>query len=97
MRLYKNSLEDFKNNYIMFIPLSIIFQSCLGSVAALYILTNASADAFPFLQLSLCVIVTMAFNAAVMAQLNYKLTFNLLLASIILNIILVALNVYLLL
>lgn len=93
MKLYNNLLLDFKTNYMLYIPLSIILQSCIGSAAVLYVLQNSTKDAFPFFQLTLCVIVTMAYNASVLAQLNYKLVFNLLLFSLLTNILLWGSNI----
>jgi hypothetical protein len=85
MNFYSKHLEDFKKDYILYIPLTIIFQSCLGSIAAMYILMNADMENFPFFQLTSCVVTAMAFNAAIMANLNRKLTFNLLILSIVVN------------
>ena len=78
--------------YMAYIPLGIILQSCIGSVAALYILVNNDFQLHSYLQLTLCVIVTMLFNAAVLAQLRYKIAFNLLLLSLIVNCMLIVIN-----
>ncbi len=93
MSFYQKQLIDFKENYMLYASLFIIFQSCLGSIAAMFVLMNATADAFPYFQLGLCVVVTMAFNASIMAQLSHKLVFNLLLVSVIINAILAAVNI----
>ncbi len=92
MMTYDDFLIDFKKNFLTYIPLSIILQSCIGSVAAMYILMGASIDDFPFFQLGLCVIVSMAYNASIMAQLNKKIVFNLLILSLVVNILLVIFN-----
>ncbi len=93
MNFYQKHLADFKSHYMLYAALFIIFQSCLGSIAAMFILMNATPDSFPYFQLGLCVVVTMAFNASIMAQLSPKVVFNLLLASIIINTILLAVNI----
>lgn len=93
MTLYNKYFTDFKDNYIMNMALTIILQSCLGSIAAMFILMNSTADNFLFIQLSLCVIVAMAYNAAIMAQLSKKLIFNLLIISLVVNFILIAINI----
>lgn len=93
MNYYNKHLSDFKENYILYIPLSIILQSCIGSIAAMYILINSKISEFYLLELTLCVIVSMAYNAAIMAQLKLKWVFNLLILSLIVNIILITLNV----
>lgn len=86
MKIYNNCLADFREGYYMYIPLSIIFQSCLGSVSILY-LTQLNFTLSTFIMVTLCTIVCMAYNAAVLAQLNVKWVFNLLLISIITNIL----------
>jgi len=92
MMIYNVYLNDFKKNFLMYIPLSIILQSCLGSVAAMYLLMKADIHDFPFFQLGLCVIVSMAYNASIMAQLNRKIVFNLLILSLVVNTLLVIFN-----
>jgi len=92
MIAYNTLLIDFKKNFLTYIPLSIILQSCIGSVAAMYILMRASIVDFPFFQLGLCVIVSMAYNASIMAQLHKKIVFNLLIVSLFVNTLLIILN-----
>jgi len=67
-------------------------QSCIGSVAALYILKTSTIYAFPFFQLTICVIVSMLYNAFVLAQLGYKLVFNMLILSLLINTLLIIIN-----
>jgi hypothetical protein len=93
MNFYKKHLEDYKSQYMAYIPLSIILQSCIGSVAAMYILINNDFQLHSYIQLTLCVIVTMLFNAAVLAQLKYSTSFNFLLLSLIVNSVLITINV----
>ena len=91
MRLYDKFLHDFKKDYIIFIPLSIIFQSCLGSIAAMFILMN-SIKTFHFVELTFCVIFDMAYNGAIFAQIKIKWIFNLLLATLFIDVILILIN-----
>lgn len=88
MNYYNHLLSDFKRNYMLYIPLSIILQSCIGSIAAMYVLMSSTSGNFPFFQLSLCVVLCMLYNAAVLAQLNCKWVFNILLLSIFVNVML---------
>jgi hypothetical protein len=90
--MYTKLLKDFKEMYMAYIPLMIILSSCLGSVAAMYILMQERSFS-QVVQLSLCVIVCMAFNASILAQMKAKFVFNLLIASLIINILLVVLNI----
>lgn len=92
MRYYDKSLEDFRVKLPLYIPLTIILQSCIGSVAAMYILMNSTKDEFLFFELTLCVILSMSYNAFVLAQMHYKWIFNMLIASILGNILLIIIN-----
>ncbi|NER14029.1 hypothetical protein GWK08_11300 [Leptobacterium flavescens] len=91
MTYYHQYLAKFRENYMMYIPLTIILQSCLGSVAAMYILQNNDRPFF-LVQLFLCVCVCMFYNAAILAQLKTKIVFNLLLISLFLNTVLIVIN-----
>lgn len=89
--MYSKLLKDFKQMYMAYIPLMIILSSCLGSVAAMYILMQ-ERSALQIIELSVCVIICMAFNASILAQMKPKFVFNLLIASIFINSILAAIN-----
>ncbi len=92
--LYQQAIKDFNENYILYIPLTIILQSCIGSIAAMYILMNSPNEAFKFFELTLCVVLAMGYNAVIFAQLKTKIIFPILLASITINILLIIINVY---
>ncbi|MDO7173234.1 hypothetical protein [Mariniflexile sp. AS56] len=91
MNFHNKYFINFKADYMLYVPLTIILQSCIGSVAAMYILMNSKSPTF-LLELSLCVIVSMAYNASIMAQLTYKWVFNLLILSLVTNVALIVLN-----
>lgn len=84
MTLYNKGLEDFKDNLTLYVPLSIIFQSCLGSVATMFILMD-SKPTFHFLDLTLVVSFAMAYNGALYAQMKPKPLFNLLILTILVH------------
>ncbi|MBQ0769953.1 MAG: hypothetical protein KBT58_11720 [Bizionia sp.] len=92
MKLYNNLLADFKNLYMAYLPLSIILQSCIGSIAAMLILKSSTPEYFPFIQLTICVMITMLYNAAILAQMHLKLIFNTLLLSLLINVLLIIVN-----
>lgn len=92
MKLYNKAFTDFKELYMAYLPLTIILQSCIGSVAAMLILKTSSPEYFPFIQLTASVIITMLYNAAILAQLNLKLVFNTLLLSLLINVFLIVIN-----
>jgi len=86
MSLYTNLLTSFKSEYMLMVPLSIVLQSCLGSIAALYVLM-AKGD-YLLLQLTLCVAVTMMYNASILAQLKLGIVFKFLILSLCVNMVL---------
>lgn len=89
--MYSRLLKDFKEMYMAYIPLMIILSSCLGSVAAMVILMQDRSTA-QVIELSLCVIVCMTFNASILAQMKAKIVFNLLIASLLINSIIILLS-----
>lgn len=91
MTLYNKGLEDFRQNLTLYTPLSIIFQSCLGSVAAMFILMN-SYPTFHFLDLSLVVTFAMAYNGALYAQLKPKVIYNLFIATVLVHLVFLIIN-----
>lgn len=93
MRIYNKMYADFSQNFTMNIALTIILQSCIGSIAAMYILMNSTTESFQIVQLSLCVIVSMLYNATIFAQLKTKTVFNCLILSLVVNVALIVVNV----
>lgn len=89
MKLYNNLLEEFKNGQMGYAAFAILGQSCIGSIAAMMILISDLSQVTSLLLLFLVTILCMAFNAAVLAQLNPKLTFNLLILSILFSSIVI--------
>ncbi|WP_247672640.1 hypothetical protein [Aquimarina sp. MMG016] len=89
--MYSKLLNDFREMYMAYIPLMIILSSCLGSVAAMYILMQ-ERSIIQIFELSICVMICMAFNASILAQMKAKFVFNLLIISIIINSLLVIIN-----
>lgn len=87
MKVYNNLLSNFQSLYMLMIPLSILFQSCLGSIAALFILMNKGS--YFLIQLALCIVVTMIYNASILAQLKSEIVFKFLLISLGVNILLI--------
>ena len=89
--MYSKLLKDFREMYMAYIPLMIILSSCLGSVAAMYILMQ-DRSSMQVIQLTICVIVCMTFNASILAQMKPKLVFNLLITSLVTNTLLAIIN-----
>ena len=91
MNLYNNLLADFKKNFIMYVPLSIILQSCLGSVSIFY-LTQLPYSMGILIGVTLCTVVCMLYNASIMAQLSVKWVFNFLILSVFVNILILLIH-----
>lgn len=91
MELYSKGLQEFKRSINGYSPIFIIGQSCLGSVAAMYILING-ASAIQMFQLFLVTIACMGFNAAVLSQQSPKTVFNLFIVSVVLSTVVLILN-----
>ncbi|WP_298510895.1 hypothetical protein [uncultured Kordia sp.] len=92
MTLYAKYYNEFHDKYTMYIPLTIILQSCIGGIAAMYILMNGLDTISGLAQLFLCVIVTSFYNAAILAQLRDKWVFNMLIISLVLNTLFILVN-----
>lgn len=43
MKIYNETFENFSNNYIGCATMAVIGQSCLGSVAAMCVLSNGTS------------------------------------------------------
>lgn len=82
--LYTKALNQFKEGFLGYATLGLLFQSCLGGVAAMAILHESTGFAQQG-QLFVAVVLCMMYNASMMAGFNRKLVFNLLLASLFFN------------
>lgn len=92
MNIYNQYFHSFRENFILYIPLTIILQSCLGSIAAMFILKNSTTGSFHFFELTLCVVFAMGYNAVIYAQLKNKFIFNVLIATLFVHIALIIIN-----
>lgn len=92
MTLYTKYYNEFQDKYIMYIPLTIILQSCLGGIAAMYILMNGLDTISSLVQLFLCVMLTSLYNAAILAQLKEKWVFNMLILSLLFSTLFIIMN-----
>ena len=92
MKLYRMLYQDFEKLYLGYSALAIILSSCLGSAAAMVILMNGH-DLTQMIQLFMVVVVCMAYNSTVLAQLRPKYVFNALAISLVINTVLLIINV----
>lgn len=93
MNTYQKYLDGYARGYIGFNTIAILFQSCWGSAAAAVILQNGNSPR-QMLQLFFVVTLCMVFNGSVLSQQKPKLVFNLLLASVLVNTILLIANIF---
>ncbi len=93
MELYLNSLKEFKRDIRGYSTIFIIAQSCLGSVAAMYILINGVTPVQMF-QLFLVTIACMGFNAGVLSQRSPRTIFNLFIVSLVISTVVLILNLW---
>lgn len=91
MTLYNKTFENFDKSYFSSASLSIIGQSCLGGVAAMFILSNGTS-AVQMIQLGIIVLVSMFANTSILAQVNHKIVFNLVLTSVFFSLLFILIN-----
>ncbi|HLU80826.1 MAG TPA: hypothetical protein VK010_02025 [Flavobacteriaceae bacterium] len=95
MSLYKKLYKDFEGLFLGYATLAIILNSCVGGAAAMVILMNGH-DFGQMFQLFLAVSACMWYNTTILADMKPKFVFNSLLASLILCIFLLVLNIWML-
>lgn len=93
MTLYQKTLADFQQSYVGYAALVIICQSCLGGAAAMYILENGNAIP-QMIQLGMVVITCTLVNVGILAQLTPKTVFNMTIFSVLLSLLMIAMNVF---
>ncbi|MCG2418940.1 hypothetical protein K8089_07885 [Aequorivita sp. F47161] len=84
----KHWQQQFEHDYYMYVPLSIILNSCIGSIAAMAILAQGTS-LISGIELTLCVALCMGYNAALLAGSNRKFAFWLLIVSLVVNLLLI--------
>ncbi|MDP2685583.1 MAG: hypothetical protein Q8O62_00055 [Aequorivita sp.] len=84
----KTLQREFENDYFMYIPLTIILNSCIGSIAAMTVLAQGTT-LLSGIELTLCVSLCMGYNAALLAGSNRKFAFWLLAVSLLVNMLLI--------
>ena len=83
LKWYNELLTEFKKQQTGYSAIAIIGQSCLGSAAVMLLLMNDMPMAVKMVFVFLVTILCMSFNAAVLAQMKSKITFNLLCTSLV--------------
>ncbi|WP_026452305.1 hypothetical protein [Aequorivita capsosiphonis] len=84
----KSLQHEFEHDYYMYVPLTIILNSCIGSIAAMTVLAQGTS-LLTGIELTLCVSLCMGYNAALLAGSNRTFAFWLLLVSLAANLLLI--------
>ncbi|MEW7279814.1 hypothetical protein ABW636_14570 [Aquimarina sp. 2201CG1-2-11] len=88
MTLYAKINSDFSENYIGYSALAIIASTCLGSIAIMTTLFDGN-NAFQMFLVFITVAVCSAHNAAILTVQKPKLVLDLLIASLIINTLII--------
>jgi hypothetical protein len=91
MTLYHSTFENFNNSYIGLATMAIIGQSCLGAIAAMFILANGTSPT-QMIQLAIIVLTNILANTSILAQLRHKTVFNLILTTVFFSILFILIN-----
>ena len=92
-KVYNNLLGEFIRQQTGYSTIAIIAQSCIGSAAAMVLLMSNLHDLSKMALLFFVTILCMGYNAAVLAQLKSKTTFNMLLVSLLFSCSIIIANI----
>ena len=73
--MLNNAYRYFAGSYFQLIPLTIIIQACIGSVAVYYMLQGIP-DLWDMIQLLCCVAATTSYLGAILAQIHVRKVFH---------------------
>ena len=90
-RLYKNYLEEYKTGLIGYATIAILGQSCLGSIAVMYLLQTGTTS-FQMIQLFFVTVFCLFYNGAIISQQKPRLSFNLLIISVLVSFLVICVN-----
>lgn len=92
MTIYNKYLKIFEKSYYLYISFGILLSSCIGGVAAMLVLMQGTGT-IEMIELFLITCVSMGFNTAVLANLKPKITYNILLGSVVVNLTIILINI----
>jgi len=92
MNLYNNLLSEFARAQLGYAIIAIIAQSCIGAIAAMLTLMNKSSPILMLSQLFVVTVLCLGFNMAVLIHWKPKPMFNILIASLLVSIIIIIVN-----
>lgn len=94
MALYNRYLKIFEKSFYLYISFGILLSSCIGGVAAMLVLMRGTGPIEMF-ELFLITCLCMGFNTSVLANLKPKITYNILISSVVVSVIIILLNILL--
>lgn len=94
--LYNNLLKEYAKGPYAYGALSILGQSCIASIAAMYILMNLNDFSNPsqIIQLCLVTIPCFGYNITVISQQKIKIQVNVLIISVLTSVTLLCINAF---
>ena len=81
--IYNKVLAEYQRGEIGYSAIGILAQSCISSIAVLFVLMNDLPRNLKMILLFMVTIFAMAFNGAVLARQKPKITLNLLIISVV--------------
>lgn len=91
MSTYEKYFDEFERLFFANCAIAVLVQSCVGGIAAMAILENGNSI-INMVQLFVVVMMSVGFNGSILSQQKPKTIYNLLLASIAVNLILAIVN-----
>lgn len=93
MKQYQLLLTEYGKMPYLYATLGIIGQSCIGSIAVMFLFMNEdSARYAQMIELFFITILCMGFNGTVLSQQSHKMQLNFLIASVIVSVVCVVIN-----
>jgi len=89
MKWFNKQAAVFEKGRFGMMAILITLQSCVGSIACMYILQNGASEVW----LAVCAAITMGCNAIMIAQASARLCLAAVYASVLVNTLLVVFNV----
>ena len=89
--MFNNAFRYFAGSYFQLIPLTIIIQACIGSIAVYYILQGIP-NLWDMFQLLCCVTATIMYLGAILAQIHVKKVFYIFIFGLMVNLILLTIQ-----
>ncbi len=93
VKTYNNLMNEYNSGILAYSTIGIIGQSCMGSVAVMFLLMNNNlADTPKMIELFIVTMLCMGFNGTVLSQQTGKVQFNTLIVSVFASVLIAVLN-----